>query len=165
VDGRKANITIRPAVDSDSAALVRILAPEVSKGVVVNRFAELHAGLRLLLVIEADGIITGTVSMSPKPDEDGVTRRLFALDIGSTYRRRGMATLLIEDVEQRVLASGHTVLRLEVSVDNHRAVSLYEKLGYERTGQPQKLQWSQQVDGHPSEIVTETSQRMLKRLN
>ncbi len=160
----QANITIRPAVDSDSSALVRVLEPEVGKAVVVNRFAELHAVLRLVLVIELDGIVTGTASMSPKSDEDGATRRLFALDIGSDYRRRGLATLLIEEVEKRVLADGHTAVRLEVSVDNHAAINLYEKLGYERTGQPEKLQWSQQVDGHPSEIVAETSQRMLKRL-
>ena len=144
--------------------LARILEPEVGKAVIVNRFAELHAGLRLLLVLEVDGVIAGTVSMSPTPDEDGITRRLFALDVGSDYRRQGFGKLLIEEVEKQVLANGHSVLRLEVSVENQTAINLYEKLGYERTGQPEKLQWSQQVDGHPSEIVTETSQRMLKRL-
>lgn len=95
---RPTNLTIRPAVDSDSSALVRILEPEVGKGIIVNRFAELHAGLRQLLVLEVDGVIAGTISMSPKPDEDGNTHRLFALDVGSDYRRRGLGTLLIEEV-------------------------------------------------------------------
>jgi ribosomal protein S18 acetylase RimI-like enzyme len=158
------SVLIRPAVDSDSAALVRVLSPEVDTHVITNRFAELHAGLRLLLVLETDSTIAGTISISTSSDEDGVTRRLFALDVGAGYRRLGFATALIKEVESRVLSDGHTALRLEVSVDNRIANALYEKLGYRRAGVPEKLRWSQPIDGQPSVIVTETSQRMIKSL-
>lgn len=157
-------VLIRPAMDSDSAPLVRILSPEVDPHVITNRFAELHAGLRLLLVLETDRVIAGTISISPDADEDGATRRLFALDVGVEYRRRGFATKLIREVEGRVISDGHLALRLEVSVDNRIAAGLYKKLGYMPVGRPEKLQWSQPVDGRPSVIVTETSQRMVKRL-
>ena len=157
-------VLIRAAVDSDSASLVRALSPEADPHVITNRFAELHAGLRLLLVLEADGVIAGTISMSTNADKDGVTRRLFALDVGPEYRRRGFATGLIREVESRVLSDGHSALRLEVSVDNHGAAGLYKKLGYLPVGTPEKLQWSQPMDGRPSVIVTQTSQRMVKRL-
>lgn len=158
------SVLIRAAVDSDSDPLVSVLSPEVDPHVITNRFAEFHAGLRLLLVLETDGAIAGTISISPNTDEDGVTRRLFALDVGAEYRRRGFATRLIKEVENRALSDGHTALRLEVSVDNHVAAGLYEKLGYLPVGTPEKLQWSQPIDGQPAVIVTETSQRMLKRL-
>lgn len=159
------DVLIRAAVDSDSAPLMLALSPEVDPHVITNRFTELHAGLRLLLVLEADGAIAGTISMSTNADKDGVTRRLFALDVGREYLRRGFATQLIEEVESRVLSDGHSALRLEVSVDNHVAASLYKKLGYLPVGTPEKLQWSQPVDGLPSVTVTQTSQRMVKRLD
>ena len=158
------SVLIRPAVDSDSAALVRVLSPEVDAHVITNRFAELHAGLRLLLVLDTDSTIAGTVSISTSADEDGITRRLFALDVGVEYRRLGFATPLINEVESRVLSDGHTALRLEVSVDNRIASALYEKLGYLRVGVPEKLQWSQPIARQPSVIVIETSQRMVKGL-
>jgi ribosomal protein S18 acetylase RimI-like enzyme len=133
---------IRAAVDSDSTPLVRVLSPEVDPHVITNRFAELHAGLRLLLVLEIDGAIAGTISISTSADEDGVTRRLFPLYVGVEFRRRGFAMKLIREVENRVLSDGHTALGLEVSVDNHIAAGLYEKLGYLPVGTPEKLQWS-----------------------
>ena len=155
---------IRAAVDSDSARLVRALSPEVDPHVITNRFAELHAGLRLLLVLETDGVVAGTISISTSADEDGVTRRLFALDVGVEFRRRGFATKLIREVESRVLADGHSAVRLEVSVENRIAAGLYQKLGYKSFGTPEKLQWSQPINGRPSVIVIQTSQRMVKRL-
>ena len=115
-------------------------------------------------MLETDDALAGTISISANTDEDGVTRRLFALDVGTEYRRRGFATKLIKEVESRVLSDGHSALRLEVSVDNHIATSLYEKLGYLPVGTPEKLQWKQPVAGLPSAIVTQTSQRMIKRL-
>jgi len=115
-------------------------------------------------VLETDDALAGTISISANTDEEGVTRRLFTLDVGTEYRRRGFATKLIKEVESRVLSDGHSALRLEVSVDNHIATSLYEKLGYLPVGTPEKLQWKQPVAGLPSAIVTQTSQRMIKRL-
>jgi len=123
------SVLIRAGVDSGSTPLVRVLSPEVDPHVITNRFAELHAGFRLLLVLEIDGAITGTISISTSADEDGVTRRLFALYVGVEFRRRGFATKLIREVENRVLSDGHTALGLEVSIDNHIVAGLYEKLG------------------------------------
>jgi len=151
-------------VDSDSAPLVRNLSTEVDPHVITNRFAELRAGFRLLLVLEIEITIARTISISADADEDGATRRLFALDVGAEYRRRRFATKLIKEIESRVLSDGHSALRLEVSVENHIAASLYEKLGYMPVGTPEKLQWSQPVDGRLSVIATQTSQRMVKRL-
>ena len=155
---------IRHAVESDLAPLVNVLAPDPGRDQLANRFAEQINGIRLLLVLELETKIVGTVSISPEVDSDEGTRRLFALDVGSEYRRRGFGTLLIAEVERISVNDGHSVVRLEVSVDNHAAISLYEGVGYEKIGLPQKLVWSRGVDGHPSEDVVEISHLMRKVL-
>lgn len=144
--------------------MARVLAPEVDSQIVSNRFVELHAGLRLLLVLEVGGLVAGTVSLSPGADEDGKTRRLFALDVGAGYRRRGYGSLLVGVVEKRIAADGHSIVRLEVMIENAPALRLYEMLGYVRVGGPVTSTWSRGVDGHPSEQVTETCYRMHKVL-
>ncbi|MDA1278456.1 MAG: GNAT family N-acetyltransferase [Chloroflexi bacterium] len=155
---------IRPAVESDLPQLVSALAPDPGRAQLANRFAEQRVGIRSLLVMELDGKVVGTVSVSPGAEHDGTTRRLFALDVGSKYRRRGFGALLIAEVERIVAKDGHSVVRLEVSVDNHAAISLYEKFGYEKIGLPRKLVWSRGVDGHPSEDVVEISHLLRKVL-
>ncbi|MBC8453395.1 MAG: GNAT family N-acetyltransferase [Chloroflexi bacterium] len=156
---------IRVAVDSDLDLLSKSLSAELPRAQIVNRFSEQRAGLRILLVLELGAELAGTVSYDPRPDEDGLTRRLFALDVGAAFRRRGFATRLIQEVERLMVRDGQSVVRLDVAVDNTGAIALYERLGYERVGEPWKLQWSQQVDGHPTELVVELSHRMEKRLN
>jgi len=157
-------LNIRTATTSDLPALVKSLCPELERAQLKNRFTEQQAGLRLVLVLEVDDELVGTVSIDPNPDPDGSTRRLFALDVGKRYRRHGFAIELINAVEEHVLADGHRAVRLDVAIDNDAAINLYEKLGYKPVGQPNQLQWSVQVDGGSSEIIVDTCQRMVKRL-
>jgi ribosomal protein S18 acetylase RimI-like enzyme len=160
-------IHIRVAVDTDLDLLSKSLSPEVPRAQMANRFAEQRTGLRILLVLEYGSELVGTVSLGsfdPQADNDGVTRRLFALDVGVAYRRLGLATRLVQEVERLVALDGHTMIQLDVAVDNTAAIALYEKLGYEPIGEPRKLQWSQQVDGHPTEMIVELLHRMEKRL-
>lgn len=156
--------TIRAANDSDLPTLVKSLCPELEQAQLKNRFTEQVAGLRLILVMEVDEELVGTVSIDPNADPDGSTRRLFALDVGERFRRQGFAIELINAVEEHVLADGHTTVRLDVAIDNDAAIKVYEKLGYKPVGQPTRLQWSVQVDGGSSEIIVDTCQRMVKRL-
>ena len=157
-------MVIRRAVESDLDPLVRILDPDPGRPRLVNRFLEQKAGIRLLFVLEIDGVVVGTVSVSPHVDVDGETPRLFALDVGKAFRRRGFATLMVGEIERLVAIEGHPVVRLEVAVDNTGAIQLYENLGYEKVGLPQKLIWSKGVDGHPTDDVVEVSHLMHKRL-
>ena len=158
-------LIIRNAVESDLPGLIKALAPDLSRPQIVNRFSEQHAGLRVLLVAELLGEFAGTVSISSQADPDGVTRRLFGLDVARRFRHLGLGTLLVRNVERSVLADCHSTVRLEVEVHNIAALNLYEKLGYEAVGDPRTVVWSRGVDGHPSEIVTEVAYELRKILN
>jgi ribosomal protein S18 acetylase RimI-like enzyme len=98
--------------------LIKALAPDLSRAQIVNRFSEQRAGLRVLLVDELLGEFTGTVSISSQADPDGVTRRLFGLDVARRFRHIGLGTLLVRNVERSVLADGHSTIRLEKEVHN-----------------------------------------------
>jgi ribosomal-protein-alanine N-acetyltransferase len=50
------------------------------------------------------------------------------------YRRRGIATRLLEHVFESTRDDQRRGYTLEVRVSNDRAISLYEKLGFERQG-------------------------------
>ena len=160
----ESTIIIRTAIESDLDAMSKAFAPDLARAQLANRLTEQRAGLRSMLVLEWAGEIVGTVSIDPNPDSDGVTRRLFALDVVTRHRRQGFGTMLVNEVEKLALAVGNSAVRLDVAVDNLGAIALYEKLGYERVGEPVVLKWTQMVDGTKSEIVTESCHRMVKRL-
>ncbi len=50
------------------------------------------------------------------------------------YRRRGIATRLLEHVFESTRDDQRRGYTLEVRVSNDRAISLYERLGFERQG-------------------------------
>jgi len=157
-------LMIRNAAESDLTGLIKAFAPDLSRSQIVNRFSEQRAGLRVLLVAELSGEFAGTVSISSQADPDGITRRLFGLDVARRFRHLGLGTLLVRNVERSVLSDSHSAVRLEVEVHNIAALNLYEKLGYEAIGDPRTVVWSKGVDGHPSEIVKEVAYEMRKIL-
>ncbi|HYA02401.1 MAG TPA: GNAT family N-acetyltransferase [Syntrophobacteria bacterium] len=71
------------------------------------------------LVAEGDRIL-GYVVFSPKD-------RIISLVVGRKYRRRGVGTLLMQEVIRRCPG---TRLTLEVRVGNQGARSFYQKLGF-----------------------------------
>ncbi|WP_428239904.1 GNAT family N-acetyltransferase/peptidase C39 family protein [Gynuella sp.] len=58
--------------------------------------------------------------------------RLYSIAVHPDNRGQGIASLLLEHIEQRVLARTSLVLRLEVKVDNEAAIRLYQKRGYKK---------------------------------
>ncbi len=54
------------------------------------------------------------------------------LDVAPTWRRRGVARLLMEEVEARVRAAGGIGMALHVYAGNVGAMQFYEGLGYGR---------------------------------
>ena len=55
---------------------------------------------------------------------------LFHLVIDSKFQRKGLATKLISEVEKIASNIKKRTIALNVLKSNHRAISLYEKLGY-----------------------------------
>jgi [ribosomal protein S18]-alanine N-acetyltransferase len=56
------------------------------------------------------------------------------LDVVPVWRRRGVATRLMEAAEVRVAAAGATRMALHVFAGNADAIRFYERLGYVRAG-------------------------------
>jgi ribosomal-protein-alanine N-acetyltransferase len=62
-------------------------------------------------------------------EQDGVGH-ITTIGVAPEYRRRGLARLILHEVERSFAARGVTTLRLEVRVQNEAAQKLYEQLGY-----------------------------------
>jgi ribosomal protein S18 acetylase RimI-like enzyme len=87
---------------------------------------------RALLVAEADNAVAGYILIIYHPG----TRlaRIYSIAVSGAQRGQGLAKLLMAAGEQAAHDSGRLYLRLEVSVDNLPAISLYETLGYQKFG-------------------------------
>ncbi len=56
--------------------------------------------------------------------------RLYSLAVRPAARRRGVATLLLEEAAARSAREGATSLRLETRIDNYPAQTLFMRLGF-----------------------------------
>lgn len=57
--------------------------------------------------------------------------RVYSLAVDANFRKAGIAARLMHEAESQALEDGRSFLRLEVRPDNHGAIKLYEKLGYQ----------------------------------
>ncbi len=80
----------------------------------------------LFLVAEEGGIVVGVIIGA----WDGRRGWLHHLAVHPAYRRRGIASMLVREVEQRLRAKGCLKINLLIFRDNEAARSLYERLGY-----------------------------------
>ena|SRR5688572_31153051 len=81
-----------------------------------------------LLLVAVDGdVVVGTAMAG----YDGHRGWLYSVAVRQTHRRRGIATLLIADAEQRLARLGCTKANLQVRAENAAVTALYRSLGYE----------------------------------
>ncbi len=85
-----------------------------------------------LMVAEIGTLIAGYILIIHHPG----TRlaRIYSLAVFPHERGKGIAKALLTAGEQAAQQDGRFYLRLEVSVDNVPAISLYEKLGFQKFG-------------------------------
>lgn len=81
----------------------------------------------LFLVAEADGRIVGAVMGG----FDGRRGLIYHLAVDPAYRRRGIGTALMAELERRLVALGCLRAYLLVVEDNHEVVDFYRRLGWE----------------------------------
>jgi ribosomal protein S18 acetylase RimI-like enzyme len=155
-----ASLVIRPMREADVEPLAAALAWPAQ--VIQRRWLELTQGLRAVFVAEADRSPLGAVSINQHQDFPGLLH-LFALDVALAWRRRGIGSELMRSVEAEARRQGLSGVYLEVSVDNHGAIRLYERSGYVREGEQFLNKWvDYRVDGPPVESQ-EICHRMFKR--
>lgn len=85
----------------------------------------------LCFVCEIEEVAIGYVGGVCVADECSVTN----VAVSEKYRRRGVATSLLDTLEREAAARGVGVVYLEVRVSNLAAISTYEGRGYVRCGQ------------------------------
>lgn len=73
---------------------------------------------------------------SPKQHIDRVCPYVEDLWVRQNLRSRGVGARLIAEMAMMTIAQGYRSLSLSVGVDNHRAIELYERLGFARTRIP-----------------------------
>jgi ribosomal-protein-alanine N-acetyltransferase len=93
----------------------------------MRRFAE--AKKARVVVAEEDGELAGFCIVHV---ERGVPRvgYLVTLDVAVTFRRRGLASRMMAEVERLALEAGCELLGLHVWTENVAAVRFYERLGF-----------------------------------
>jgi ribosomal protein S18 acetylase RimI-like enzyme len=159
-----AKTVIREAREDDIAALAQSLAPDVSARQLAQRWEEHLAGYRKILVAEEAGSLAGTVSIRGARHQRTDSLRMFALDVGIAFRRRGIGASLIRAAEEEAHLQGLHSTHLEVALANTAAIRLYERLGYRSDGDVITDRWSKVADDGSREEVEEVSWVMVKRL-
>ena len=87
-----------------------------------------------VLVAEHHGAIVGRLSLSRDPHPASPHVADFGLIVAADHRNQGIGTALLAAAEEWARGAGVTKLELHVFPYNERAISLYEKLGYEHEG-------------------------------
>lgn len=62
----------------------------------------------------------------------GDTGFIYTLDVHPDYRRKGVGSMLIRALEERLRSQGVERIRLEAAIKNPAALELYRKAGYHK---------------------------------
>ncbi|RKI27264.1 N-acetyltransferase [Corallococcus sp. AB004] len=125
--------------------LSRDAAGEYWRGVL----AALGPGL-VLWVAEVDGRIDGTVQLAPSLRPNGLHRaEVQKLLVHSRARGQGLASLLLQEIEQYARDAGRTLLVLD-TLAGSKAESVYQHFQWQRAGEIPD--WARHTDGelHPT---------------
>jgi ribosomal-protein-alanine N-acetyltransferase len=95
---------------------------------VMRGFAEAPGAITVLA--ESAGELVGFCVVQM----EGQVGYVVTLDVAESWRRRGLARRMMEDVERKVRAAGGTGMALHVFTGNAGAMQFYEGMGYGRAG-------------------------------
>lgn len=128
------HVTIRPAGTKDLSEMQR-LEQMCFDAEAFSKFQLRYLlGTRtaISLAAEVDGYFAGFVIGIINRNRFGTYGRIYTLDVDEGYRDRGIGKLLTRTLLERLKQKGCERCFLEVRVDNHSAIALYEHLGFEK---------------------------------
>ena len=158
-------LEIRIAAESDLELLAESFAHGTSAAQLQRRLEESKCGLRTMLVAVLKGRAVGAVSIGGWGHQRVGSLRLFALDVGAAFQRKGVGTALINAVETIAADRGLNEVNLEVEIDNEDAIRLYRALGYRICGEPVMDRWNLLRDDGSSDSIEVPVFVMVKRLD
>lgn len=97
--------------------------------------AKLESSHSLMLVVKKDGEIVGNASFDSSPHPRLAHRGRLAISVLRSEWGNGVGTMLMEEIISFARNTAKVqILSLEVRSDNARAIRLYEKFGFQKTG-------------------------------
>lgn len=90
----------------------------------------------VLLAQAEGGVAAGFAAVEPAAGTSGTRAEVSFLGVRPSMWGRGVAQLLLSQVESRLANAGYTHAELSVYVTNARAVTLYERFGWKPVGAP-----------------------------
>ena len=79
---------------------------------------------------DGSGKIAGYIGMYQSFDEGSITN----VAVFPEYRKQGIGNLLVQNMKEQARSASVETIFLEVRVSNIPAISLYEKMGFEKLG-------------------------------
>ncbi len=90
------------------------------------------------LVAKVDNVIAGFIIAQIEIDSSTMFGHIITINVASTFRRKGIASKMLQEIEVILKQKGITECRLEVREDNSAALKLYQKTGYQKAGRLEK---------------------------
>jgi ribosomal protein S18 acetylase RimI-like enzyme len=142
-------VVIRRAGPADLEAAVAVWAAANERPPVGGHADRLRTwfaqdGAQLLVAIDDEELVIGTVLSLPGRDADGAGevvagwRHITGVAVLPEHQRSGVGRALVTRAIAEARAGGTTRLTLWVRSDNTGAVRLFESVGFERTGRTER---------------------------
>ena len=108
---------------------------EVSRPV-IQEVLDRSARALLLIARSADGTAAGFAVVEPLAGRDKPVVEVSYIGVRPRLWGHGVGERLLQEIRGRLTAAGHARAELSVYADNHRAIALYERLGWRPRGMP-----------------------------
>jgi [ribosomal protein S18]-alanine N-acetyltransferase len=88
----------------------------------------------IALIARINNEIAGFIIAQVEIDSNRLFGHIITINVSSAYRRKGIGTRMLKEIEQMLKHKGITECQLEVREDNSGALKLYQKSGYQKVG-------------------------------
>ena len=88
----------------------------------------------IALVAKANSDLAGFIIAQIEVEDDHLFGHIITINVSPKYRRKGIGTKMIKEIEIVLKQKGIRECQLEVREDNTAAIKLYQSLGYQKMG-------------------------------
>ena len=92
----------------------------------------------ITLVAKANSDIAGFIIAQVEIENNLLFCHIITINVAPHYRRKGIATNMLQEIENILKQKGMSECHLEVREDNSTALKLYQKSGYQKVGRLEK---------------------------
>ena len=123
---REPGLSIRPATAADIPVVSQLLEVGFGGPAPDDLAGRLNSPHVPTFVVELDGSAVGTLSIAREEGDAGI----YGFVIDPSWQGRGLGHDALRRVCEQLRADGAGRIRLEVAVDNDRALALYTSIGF-----------------------------------